>query len=286
MNIRLYMQVLKNHWLLLTVGCLVAILLTAATAVSVSVSPFKLSWKLKPTYGVSSIMLVTQPGFPVGRANIVVANGAPTTAANAIISQYADPSRYDYLAGLYAQLATSGLIVNPVLGKTGSQQNGLLYLDHGKTVGSFTATQLSSAAAATTLPFVEIDAQANSIPQAEEIGTKVTDSLIHYVNSSESAAGITGAQRVVMDVVQQPNLPHEVKGRGIVLPLAVFVLCIFAFVALAFLLENFKREDNTEAAVELRQEPSSPKIRSAVFPRGAGTGAVAARRHAEPEQQS
>lgn len=238
MNIWLHTRVLRRHWVILGMGFVVALVLAAMTAFTVSVSPLKVSWKVKPLYGVRSVLMVTQPGFPQGQAAIAPTNGgAATTQA----PTYADPGRYDYLAGLYAQLATGDAVLKRVLGKGGFRDK-LLYLGDGRTVGEYTAQQISAANQNGTLPFVQINATSESPAGALRIATRATDALVDYVRGQQSRFGITGKKRVELSRVEAPTDVEIVKGRGLVRPLAVLALCLLGAVGLAYLRENYKRE--------------------------------------------
>jgi hypothetical protein len=239
-DIAVYLQVLRRHWVVLLCGLAAGIAFTALTAFNINAFPPKLSWKLQPTFGATSMVLVTQAGDPLGRTI------NETSAPNSTSSRFVDPSRFTYLASLYSQLATGDSIMNAVVGKDGWRYHGTLYLDGGKVAGSYSATTVGDPSGQGSLPFVQITSTAATPAAATEIGQRATDALVSYVTSQQNAAGVSTDERVVLTVTQAPTHASQVKGRGLVLPLVIFLFCIFGAVAFAFFIENLKSEDKAD----------------------------------------
>jgi capsular polysaccharide biosynthesis protein len=266
MDMRVYLAVLKRHPLILGAGILFAFFVAAYMCFSISLSPLGVSWKLTPTYSASSQILVSQSGFPLGRVSVPAA-ALSSNSSSGLDAQFADPSRFDYLAGLYAQIADSDLVLHSVVGKNGYVgSNGVLHLDGGKTSGTYSATALIDPNSQSALPFVEIDSVASTRDQAIEIGQRATSALYNYIIDKQNAAKIPSDQRAVLSVVRPPNLAREIKGRRIVVPIIAFLLCLFGTILIIFFKDNLSKpnadavRDDTWGAPTAESESRPPEV--------------------------
>lgn len=239
MEIGLYVAVLRRHRVALVVGLTLAILLAVLASFRISLSPLKLTFKLLPTYSTTSQILVTQAGAPTSRVTLTPSNG-PRDQSGQVISPFGDPSRFEYLAQLYAQLANSYVIKERVLGPKGFQRNNLLILDGGKISGTYTATPFTTDTG--TLPLISIVSSSTSEAGSNVIAERATKALQGYLASSQVAAAVPEKNRVQLMVVTPPTLAKHVKGRPVIMPLAVFVLVMVATGLVVFFLENLKRD--------------------------------------------
>ena len=259
MDIGLYVAVLRRHRLALVIGLAVAILLAVLASFRVSLSPPKLTLKLLPTYSTTSQILVTQAGAPTSRVTLTSANG-PRDQAGQVISSFGDPSRFEYLAQLYAQLANSYVIKRKVLGKDGFQRNNLLVLDGGKIAGTYTAVPFTTDTGS--LPLISIVSSSTSEAGSNAIAERATKALQGYLESSQRAASVPEKNRVQLVVVTPPNLAKHVKGRPVIMPLAVFMLVLLATGLIVFFLENVRRDAHLAEVDERLREATPPDIHS------------------------
>jgi hypothetical protein len=235
-----YVDVARRHRRVLAWAFAVALALMLWSAFKITTSPLGLQWKLLPTYEAGTRVFVTQGGFPWGRSTLVEPD-SPRDPSGAPISEFGDPSRFEYLAVLYAQLAESDLVKQSVLRDGGSQKGNLLILDGGKTVGKYTATAVTAPDGSRSLPLVQISAVATSEREAKTIASRVTNSLRNYIASSQSGAGIKGKEKVELRVVNDAVAAKRIKGRPIVLPIAIFFLTMLAALGVILFRENLRR---------------------------------------------
>jgi capsular polysaccharide biosynthesis protein len=251
LDLGLYLQVLRRHRVILGCGIVIAVVAASLTTFNFKAVPPGMTWKVQPTYAATSTILVTQAGAPIAQT---LNDVGTVSASGSRVSPFVDPKRFEYLAVLYAQLATSDRVVKSILGPTGTKSNGTLILDGGKIKGSYTASGIENPSGDGMLPFLQIVAKSSTPAAATALGRRATDALMEDIRSSQDAADVPVSKRVQLSVVQAPNTADRVKGRGLVAPLVVFVLCLFAAVALAFFLENLK----SEADVETREAATPP----------------------------
>ena len=257
MDIGLYVAVLRRHRLALLIGLAVAILLAVLASFRVSLSPPKLTLSSSRRYSTTSEILVTQAGAPTSRVTLTPADG-PRDQAGQIISAFGDPARFEYLAQLYAQLANSYAIKRKVLGKNGFQQGNKLVLDGGKIAGAI-ATAFTTDQGA--LPIISIVSSSTSQAASNEIAKRATTALQAYLESTQRAASVPTKNRVVV-VVTPPNLAKHVKGRPVIMPLAVFMLVLLATGLVVFFLENVRRDASVAGVDETLREETPTDIRS------------------------
>jgi hypothetical protein len=241
LDLGVYLAVLRRHRVVMAVGLIVGLALAAAATT-----------KLSETYSATSQLLVTQQGFPVGRTNLVDPKAPRDTAGNPIPS-YADPSRFEYLAQVYARLAVSDVVKHRMLDKDGVDRGKVLVLDGGRTRGIYTATVDATDTGA--LPFIVIVAKAASGPEAREIASRATEALKGYITSSQEGAGIQGKDRVELQEIQAPTKAKLESGRALVLPVAILVLVLGAAAAVAFFRDNVSR---TRRSTEADAKPLTP----------------------------
>jgi hypothetical protein len=291
MDLGVYLRVLRRHSKLMFTVLAFGLLLTIYSAFTVSVLPPGLEWKLKPTFQTTSRVLVTEAGFPLGRATLTEPN-APKDASGEPISQFGDPTRFEYLAAIYAELAGSDLIKRQVIGPKGYQRNSVLYLDGGKAVGTYTAYPISLGDGSRPLPLVEIVAQATSPQESNAIAARVLSSLKRYIANRQSNAGIRAQGGVDLEVITGASLAKQIKGRPIVLPMAVFMLSVLGAIALVFFVENFGRRGTARSSPGLesvasedidsvRDLPAEQPVASVASLGGRGAGRWASQRPAD-----
>jgi hypothetical protein len=212
MSLSLHLRVLwRFRWIVL-LGTLASVALTFLSVFHVDWSTRKLTYRSSEQWTSYARIFVTQPGFPYGAVNTGGAD--PTTlAANAI---------------LYSQFANSDPVRRLSFGAV-------------KPPGDIVAAPvLASANSSDALPIVSIAATADSKPLAIELARKEMTGLILYVRQQQQAADIGPTNRIVLQVIGQPQTAALVKGRSKTLPIVVFLFTMLAVVGLALILENLR----------------------------------------------
>lgn len=214
MNIRLYLQVIRRHLVVLVIG-LVATLGLAAFAVA----------SAKPTWQSTTSLLASQNGASIGSAETIPGF---------------DPTRLSYLVSVYSQLATSDSVRRAVVGSKGSYKGSGVLLDDG-TRGSYTAAQVT-AQDGTSLPILTITALAGTRSGAAEISERVSNALQSYLDQQQNQTNTPTKNRVSLTVVAGSGNAKIAKTHKKTIPAIVLVLGLIGTFALIFFLENLKTD--------------------------------------------
>jgi hypothetical protein len=223
-DLRLYFQVLSRFRWLIAFGLVLANALALLTIARVDGSlPPRFEYREQEIWESKSRVVLTQPGFPWGRAILKPEQG--------------DPGRLYGLADLYAQFAKS------------DRARELAERD-GPLPGSFTAEAVAGAQGS--LPFVTITGTSTSPGAAMEVADRGADALRRYVVSYQNAARIKPKSRVYLDTVWGARPAQLVQPRRMTLSVVVFLTVMMAVIALAFVLENLRPRVRT---IEGAREP-------------------------------
>lgn len=233
MDLQLYLRVVWRFRFLVATGVVVAALLALFAYAKPSIHGSSVSFRYRTSelWEGDTTLLVTQRGFPWGRATQPT---QPTTGGG---QQVADPGWLSNLVLLYAQLANSDQVQRLLL------QSGPV---HGKVIAvPVTANQNSS-----TLPLITIAATATSPSGANALSQRAANAFITYLHQQQNAADIASGQRVVVQTVQQPFHARLVQPRKKTVPILIFGTVLMAVFGLAFLLENLRPQIRPVARVE------------------------------------
>jgi hypothetical protein len=224
-DLRLYARVLWRFRVLVAAGLIVA---TALAILSlVKVSPDGISYRQTQLWSTEMRLLVTQQGFPEGRlyAEEPVQPGQVAPNARGGGSPIADPARFNTLAILYSELATS----DPV--------RRLMPRDR-RISGQVIATPLRDDQSGVLLPLIELIAISNSPRSAVELALSSARALNTFISGQQRANNVPDADRVVVQTIVQPREVRLFQPRSRTMAFVVFFVAMFATVGLAFLLEN------------------------------------------------
>jgi hypothetical protein len=261
MDVRLYFRVLWRFRVLVAAGFLLAFALAFTSLFSVSFKRgLTVSYRQHEIWKADETLLVTQSGFPWGRAIFPqpLKNGQPAA------SPFADTGRFVDLAVFYSQLANS-------------DQVQALVLKSGPLNGVYNASPVvdTSGPQSLSLPIFAIEAQAISPAGAVRIARRVSTAFKRYITQQQAVASIPVSQRVVISTVSAAQKAKIAQKRKLTSPIIVFLAVLVGTLGLAFILENLRpRLDeisvgiDEEAEVEA-VEPPSPTIR---VPRTATVG--------------
>lgn len=246
MDFRLYASVLWRFRLLVVLGTVLAVAL--ATLSMVSVSGEGLAFRQSELWSSTTRLGVTQRGFPEGR--LFAGGGTPEGEARLGIP-VADPNRFNTLAVLYAELATS----DPVRRQ--------MRRDGGPIRGKIIATPVVVGENRVMLPFVDVVAIATSPRGAVELAQRNATALISYLERQQVVNDVPTGDRVVVEQLVRPRPPQIFRPRSKTMPIVVFLATMLATIGLAFLLENLR-----------------PRVRQLGEPADTGFGGQAQRRTA------
>ena len=220
MNLVHVRQVLSTHRALVVAGIVLAVL----AALFVYGRP---GWDGKPTltprtpeeWRASSTLFLTQEGFPAGRA--VPSRTDPGD----------DQSRFQSLAVLYAELATSDRV--KALAERGGKIDGEILAEPViYTIGQF--------ATPVVLPMVRISVTADTARAAVKDAGRVSRALQNYVTSGQVGAKIRPKERVLINVSRSASDPLLVAGPSKAVPIVTFVLLLGLMFMAIFAFHNYR----------------------------------------------
>ncbi len=229
MDLTLYSGVIRRFRVLVGVGAVVAIVLAVLSMAKIGLANGKppLSYRQTQTWTSRSELLITQTGFPWGRA--VLPGTDPGSPIPPSTPSFADPSRFYQLASFYARLANSDAVQEVI--KRRSKKVGA--------VQAVAATDPSSSSGAV-LPFVDIIGSGPTPRIAERLAKIGTSTFMEYIAAQQRGARIPDSQRVDVQIVTSAQPALLVQGRKKTLPIAIFFGVMIMTVGAAFILENLR----------------------------------------------
>ena len=259
MNLYRHLTVLWRGRGILAIGAVVAITMAtlALCKVSFDGGP-KLSYRGTETWASSTKLLITQPGFPWGRSVLPsTASGdansatqqqvAPATDAEGHKVQFADPSRFSYLAWIYSHF----LMGDEVRRMLPHRPEGMEILADPLTAGG----NLSAGA----LPIIGLTTQATTERDAARLNDEATAALEIYLKEQQKLTRTPTSDRVVVAVVDRPK-PALIKGHSPDLGVIAFLLVMAAAFAVVYLRENLRMNAREMAAAKAAAAPPEPPI--------------------------
>lgn len=213
----------------------------------------KVTYRQNQVFLSATTVLVTQPGFPWGRAILddVITAPSPIEGGKAqVVPRFSDPSRYSGLAALYAQLARADEVVANV--KQGSGPNEY-----------YAAEVVRSADGSSLLPMIFIKGYGPTEAAAKAVANRATDEFQKYLLTEQNANRIAQDKRVEVTVTQRASLAEIFAKRSMVRPIMMFLLISMGFLALAFAIENLRRpRRENEAPTDWKPQavPDKPQV--------------------------
>jgi hypothetical protein len=194
----------------------------------------------------SSMVLVTQEGFPWGRVTlpgqtvpgeVPDAVPAPDATGEKKDLTFADPTRFSGLALVYSVMSYSDRVRQTLPGRPSAEQI---------TAAPFDPTGRGDQL----LPIVQITTTAGSAAAAHELNRKTVAGLRQAIVQAQRRNAIPEKDRVRLQLLKAADPPVLLAGRSWTSSILGFLLCLGAAVALAHLLEGFSmgRERKPEAA--------------------------------------
>ena len=245
MDFGLYVRVLWRFRVIVLLGLLLGTSLAALSLVKVGTDG--VSYRQDELYAATTRLLVTQTGFPEGR--LYGTSPTETVDPNGPV---VDPGRFNNLAVLYAELATS----DPVK---------ILMLRDGPVRGKVIANPVVGGGEfKTLLPMIDLTAIATSPARSIRLAQRSADALTSYVRDKQEASRVPVDDRAVIQAVIRPGQVQLFRPRSKTMPIVVFAAVMFVTVGLVFILENLRpRRQPPMAAQTSVEDTAPPKRRSA-----------------------
>ncbi len=244
MDFRLYTRVLWRFKLIVLMGLVLGLSLALLSSVRVSTKGF--TYRQSELWSSTTRLGVTQSGFPWGRLYAQVPSAGnqvatPAQEAARLGIPVADPARFNTLAVLYAELASSDAVRR-------------LTRRSGAAPGQLIATPLVAGGdIKIQLPLIDLTAISTSPAAAVALAQRGANALTTYLSEQERASNVPAADRVVIEQVVRPNQARIFRPRSKTMPIVILLAVMFATIGLAFLLENMRPrvrglDETTEAA--------------------------------------
>jgi hypothetical protein len=245
MDLQLILRVVWRFKVLVACGVVLAVALGTLSFVKVSLVGGKpaMEYRQAEQWESLSTLFVTSKGFPWGEngvKKIVPQTQTPATGTDPATTDGKttdpqptetgpDPGQLVSLAALYVRLATS----DPVL--------DVMKRD-GKIDGVLQAFPVASGdnGEGQELPMVTLSAIAGTPEAARQLAGRHAQAFVKYLRHEQAAANIPADERVVIQVVRQPQAPTLLEARKKTRPVVVFVAVMIAVLGLAFMLENVR----------------------------------------------
>ena len=234
MDFKLYARVLWRFRMLVVAGLLLAV--TLAFLSIVKVTPDGLEYRQRQLWSAELRLLVTQRGFPEGRlyAQSPTQEGQlPSQEDNA--SPVADPARFNTLAILYAELATSDPVRRLVERWPPHPRPRPRHAAPGRPVWSAPS-------------LIDITAIADSRRAAAKLARQNAAALSTFISEQQRVNKVPAADRVVVQTIVDPSRVSLFQPRSKTMAMVVFLAVMFATIGLAFILENTRPRRPTLAA--------------------------------------
>ena len=205
-------------------GMLLAIVLTVLSVAKLT--PNGLEYRKPQIWQAQSTLLLTQPGFPEGRA--LFPN--PATSGQRSKYSYAGPDRFASLTALYSAFAQS------------DEVRALVRSEGAPAGSSIAATPLIPAGsnAYTLLPVISLFGNAQSARDAVKTTQLGIQAFIGFLERNQRQAEIPDSQRVHVEVLSRPRAAVVIEPRKKTLPIVVFLTVLTGTIGLVFVLENLR----------------------------------------------
>jgi hypothetical protein len=250
MNLERHLRVIWRYRVVVAIGLLLGSVLAFMASFQVSNG---LQRRGSELWTSSSLVLVTQQGFPWGRVTLpgsaTDSNGASTATPGATgqteapeRQQFADPGRFNNLALLYSVISYSDQVRARLPERPEAGQIQAIPLDP---TGSGQAE----------LPIISLTTKAATPEAAMKLNEHAYAGLRDLLKNEQQANDIPAKERVVLAQLNHAQKPVLEQGRSWTSSILAYMLCVIAALALAHILEGLRiarerRERTAPAVVE------------------------------------
>jgi hypothetical protein len=196
---------------------------------TVRISSHGLRYRHSQLYATTMRLLVTQRGAPEVRlyAQKPVTEKSPTPSSADTTIPVADPNRFNTLALLYAQFATSDPVRQITLSK-------------GRIPGKIIATALRDSDSGVMLPLIDLTAISTSPGASISLARNSAAALDGYVSDEQRANNVPVSDRAMLRTIVAPREPVVYQPRSKTMAIVVFLAVMLATIGAAFVLENLR----------------------------------------------
>jgi hypothetical protein len=272
MNLERHLHVIWRYRMVVATGVLLGTVLAFLAAFQVSSKG--LERRGSELWSSTSLVLVTQQGFPWGRVTLpgstTDAGGAPATSTPGTNGQgqapdriqFADPGRFNNLALLYSVISYSDQVRARLPERPDASQIQAIPLD---------PTNSGQAP----LPIVSLTTQSNSPQAAMTLNEHAFKGLRDLLRNEQQANDIPAKDRVVLAQLNRPQKPTLVQGRSMTSSILAYMLCVIAALALAHILEGLRlaRERRNGAPADMQPDILVPAMANGHSPEAFADGA-------------
>jgi hypothetical protein len=250
LDLALYFAVIRRFGVLIVIGAVLAVALAFLSTAKVDLKNGNVSYRQSQTWTSRASLLITQTGFPWGRAILPITE--PGSATPPGKGSFADPSRFNQLATFYARLANGDAVQQMI--KRDAKAVGAIY-KVGSVYAQPTSDPTSSNGAV--LPFVDIIGIARTPRMANQLAGIGTSAFRRYLGTRQRDARIPVSERVDVQLVNSAQHATLLQGRKKTLPIVIFLAVMIMTVGVAFLLENL-RPRTRESSIDRGDEVDTP----------------------------
>ena len=227
MDIGRFLQVAWRFKLVLGAGIALATLVALMSFVKLP----SMEFRENDRWLSASTLLVTQDGFPWGRAildeTVPLAGSQDESGQDATVPRFSDPGRYSGLAALYAELAKADEVQAKVLANA----------QPGESYESMVVQQPGATA---TLPMIYLKGYGPTPESAVAVAQRASNAFIEYLEDQQKKSGIDDTKRIEVSITSKFTPPQLFEKRSFVRPIMLFLLISMVTLALIFALENLR----------------------------------------------
>lgn len=229
MDLGLYLRVIWRFRILVLGGLFLASILAFLSVARVEVKDGRpqATYRDPHIYESESLLLVTQRGFPIGRAVFdEVLPTEPRTDEGGYVHKYSEPERYSPYAILYAHLFMSDDVQRLI-----RQEEDIKATVRADPV---------MADINTVFPEIQIKSVAETPGDARRGARQAVAIFRSYIAEEQAANQIIPEKRIVLQVLNTATEPELVSAPPLTRPAVVFLAVMSAIFGLVFVLENLR----------------------------------------------
>jgi hypothetical protein len=222
-DLRLLGSVLRRFYVLVVAGLILAVGLSVLSMAKVTGNG--LAYRQHEVWSSSSILFLTQKGFPWGRVVRENSSGYPALAG---------------LTNLYAEFANSDG-VKRTLRRKGAPESWKITAAPVEAANPYSGSP----------PLISLTATAFTAADAVKAASLGSSVFAAYVKANQDAAKIPPDQRLRIQVLQRGTKPVVVQPRKKTVPIMVFLAVLTLTVTLALALENLRPRSAIEPVISV-----------------------------------
>lgn len=252
MDLRLYLRVIWRFRVIVGLGLILACALAFFSYAKLSFkggSP-KVAYRQSQTYQATSLVFLTQKGFPYGYTILPYTTSGPQAKGVApnYVPKYASPGTFTQLAFYYTPFV---------------QSDGFRTLLRERThvPGIVQAHTSIDPTLRQAMPYINIVGYSSSSAGAVALANAGSEAFAQYIVGQQNANKVPAKQRVVAQIVSKAQTAVVSTGRKKTTPIVVFLTVLLAAIGLSFVLENLRPRIRELETAETVQPPAAAAAR-------------------------